>query len=144
LSGREAVRRIRVSAWGRTRDHLIISEKGSAAMDERRHYHRYLLHTEIEHKSVAASGAKQSTTKDISRGGICITTEGGPLDPGASYRLKFCLPFSDEEIKATAQVMWSKQDGTLYDNGLFFTDIDEKYLHLIEEYSIGSVEEKER
>ncbi|MBN2353451.1 MAG: PilZ domain-containing protein [Spirochaetales bacterium] len=113
-------------------------------MSERRQYHRYLLHTEIEHSTVSGEGQRQSMTKDISRGGICITTEGAPLETGARYRLKFLLPFTDEEIRATAEVMWSKRDGELYDNGLFFTAIDDQYLGLIEEYSIGSVEEKEQ
>ncbi len=112
-------------------------------MNERRQYHRYLLHTEIEHSSVSGDEAKQSVTKDISRGGICVTTEGAPLEIGTRYNLKFLLPFTDEEIHATAEVAWTRRDGELYDNGLCFKTIDDQYLGLIEEYSIGSVEEKE-
>jgi c-di-GMP-binding flagellar brake protein YcgR len=111
-------------------------------MNERRQYHRYFLHTEIEYEDVSSHDSKESTTKDISRGGICITTEGGPLQAGSLYRLKFLLPCSDEEVKTTARVVWIRQDGRLFDNGLVFTGIDDKYLDIIEEYSIGSVEEK--
>ncbi len=112
-------------------------------MNERRQYHRYLLHTEIEHECMSTADVQQSVTKDISKGGICITTEEAPLKVGAQYRLKFLLPFTDEEIKVTATVTWSRKDGQLFDNGLSFTHIENQYLELIEEYSIGSVEEKE-
>jgi hypothetical protein len=111
-------------------------------MDNRRHFHRYLLHTEIKLEHESLSDVTRTTTKDISRGGICITTEGEPLEIGTRYGLKFLLPFTDEEIAATAQVKWNRPGGALFDNGLLFIDIDEKYLDLIEEYSIGSLEEK--
>jgi hypothetical protein len=84
----------------------------------------------------------QAMTKDISSGGVCISTSGEPLAKGVNYKLKFILPFSEEEISATAEVMWIKQEGGFFDNGLAFTEINEKYLDQIEEFSIGSVEEK--
>jgi hypothetical protein len=108
--------------------------------DERRQFNRYLLFTEIEHEDVAAHTEGHSKTKDISRGGLCITTEGAPLEKGAQYRLKFQLPFNEREIVTTARVMWSRPDGDLFDNGLAFIDMEQPYLDLIEEYAIGSVE----
>jgi c-di-GMP-binding flagellar brake protein YcgR len=113
-------------------------------MDERRQYHRYLLFTEIDHQSVASHDEGRSHTKDISRGGLCITTEGAPLEKGTQYRLKFQLPFTEQEINTTARVMWHKKAGELFDNGLTFIDIDERSLDLIEEYSVGSVEQPEK
>ena len=99
-------------------------------MDERRQYHRYMLFTEIEHEDVASRSQGNSKTKDISRGGLCITTEGSPLKQDGQYHLKFQLPFTEEEINTKAQVMWSHQEGNLFDNGLAFLDIDTKYLDL--------------
>jgi hypothetical protein len=113
-------------------------------MDERRHYHRYLLHTEIEYEDISSNELKLSTTKDISRGGICITTEGESLKKDSHYRLKFLLPFSDEEVTATAQVKWTRRDGNLFDNGLLFDSIEAPFLDLIENFSIGSIEEQQR
>src|SRR3972149_9914715 len=103
-------------------------------MDERRQYHRFLLHTEIDHEDVSSQTAKQSITKDISRGGICITTTGEPLEKGLHYKVKFVLPFSEEEIFTTARVMWIKQEGNFYDNGLAFVTIEDRYLNRIEEF----------
>jgi hypothetical protein len=112
-------------------------------MDERRQFHRYLLFTEIEHEAMATHDQGRAQTKDISRGGLCLTTEGEPLLKDGQYRLTFLLPFTEEAIDVTARVMWSRRDGELWDNGLTFVDIDKKYLELIEEYSIGSVEQPE-
>jgi c-di-GMP-binding flagellar brake protein YcgR len=112
-------------------------------MEERRQYHRYLLHTEIEHEDVASHKKQRSLSKDISRGGVCVTTTGGPLEKGSKYQLKFVLPFSEKEILVAAEVMWAKHEGNVYDNGLVFLEIDKEYLDLIEEFSIGSIEEKE-
>ncbi len=89
---------------------------------------------------MAAHTEGRSQTKDISRGGLCVTTEGAPLEQGARYKLKFQLPFSEQEIFTTAQVMWSRPGGALFDNGLAFIDIEDHFLDLIEEYAIGSVE----
>lgn len=111
-------------------------------MDERRQYHRFMLHTEIEHESVSSQAVQKSVTKDISRGGVCISTTGEPLEKGSQYKLKFILPFSELQIEATGQVMWIRSEGNIYDNGLVFIDIDDQYLNQIEEFSIGSVEDK--
>lgn len=112
-------------------------------MEERRKYHRFMLHTEIEHESISSPSARQSVTKDISRGGVCITTSGEPLQKGSHYRMKFILPFSEMVIAATGQVMWTRQEGNVFDNGIAFIDIEDKFLNQIEEFSIGSVEEKD-
>jgi hypothetical protein len=112
-------------------------------MGERRQYHRYLLYTEIEYQDVVSSGQGLSKTKDISRGGLCITTDNTPLQRGGRYRLTFQLPFSEKEISATARVMWHRREGALFENGLTFIDIDDRSLDMIEEYSNGSVEQPE-
>ena len=112
-------------------------------MEERRQYHRYMLHTDIEHIQLPGQVAQESVTKDISRGGVCITTTGEPLQKDCNYLLRFILPFSDIKIEAVARVVWFRGENNIYDNGLCFVQIDERSLNQIEEFSIGAVEEKE-
>ncbi|MBN1523933.1 MAG: PilZ domain-containing protein [Spirochaetales bacterium] len=109
-------------------------------MNERREYHRFLLHTRISYQSVKDKKAAFSTSKDISLGGVCITTSDTPMAKNDLVVIIFSLPKTAEEIIAHAKVMWSKPNDGLYDNGLMFTKISDKHRQLIEEFSIGSVE----
>jgi len=83
-----------------------------------------------------------SFTKDISHGGVCITIKNTPLSIGDTYVINFRLPGNPEPIKAMAEVVWIKESNSVFDNGLMFTRISRQARDLIDEFSIGSVEEK--
>jgi len=111
-------------------------------VNERRQYHRYLLHTEINHESVNSRQSSTAVTKDISHGGICITTKGFPLAIGDTYAINFMLPGVSDPIKALAEAVWIKEEGRIFDNGLMFTRISAQAREMIDDFSIGSIEEK--
>ena len=117
----------------------------SNIMDKRR-FHRYLLAIDIECAKENTEHKRRSKTKNVSVGGVCITTSEGPLDLNGIYALTFKLPNSNEPILTKAKVVWSKADivngRELYDNGLEFIHIDEKNRSAIQDYSIGAVLEK--
>jgi c-di-GMP-binding flagellar brake protein YcgR len=114
-------------------------------MDKRK-FHRYLLAIDIDFSKENTANKRRSKTKNVSVGGVCITTSEGPLELGGIYTLTFKLPDSSEAILTKAKVVWSKADmvngQTLYDNGLEFINIEEKNRSAIADYSIGAVLEK--
>ncbi len=116
-------------------------------MQEKRRFNRYLLAIDIHYNKEHAHLKKTSKTKNVSAGGVCLTTSSGPLQRGAVYTLVFSLPESGDTITTRAKVVWTKEpgesEGTLFDNGLEFIDMQDKYRAAIEEYSIGTVLEKE-
>jgi c-di-GMP-binding flagellar brake protein YcgR len=114
-------------------------------MQENRKFHRYLLSIDIGYCKENTKKEDTSKTKNVSAGGVCITTSAGPLERGAVYVLSFQLPDSREAVTVKARVVWTKKDDqhqALFDNGLEFINMREKYREAIEEYSIGSVIEK--
>jgi c-di-GMP-binding flagellar brake protein YcgR len=113
-------------------------------MNNNRKFDRFLLVTEIEQQRKDSNEYSKGQTKNISCGGICITTMEKPLDKGAYYMLRFTLPGYEENILETeAKAVWNRnyKSGTLkiFDNGLEFIDIGEDILEKIGEYKIGSV-----
>jgi Tfp pilus assembly protein PilZ len=115
-------------------------------MEEKRRFDRFLLDIEIEHhKKGDESVSSVTKSKNISRGGICITTDDGPLEKGDEYILNFILPGQSVQIVAEGKVVWNSSyvsgDIELYDNGIEFTNINDKQIKMIEEYRLGSVYE---
>jgi Tfp pilus assembly protein PilZ len=112
-------------------------------MIEKRLYHRLLIDTEIEHQNMNADSGSRGKTKDISIGGICITTEGEPLNREDMYALSFTLPGDREKLEVKGKVVWIKKYkagvSDLFDNGIEFIDPDNDFLNVIEDYSIGAV-----
>jgi Tfp pilus assembly protein PilZ len=116
-------------------------------MIEKRQYDRFLLVTEIDqHRKDDSENTIQSTSKNLSASGICITTENDPLIDGEIYVLCFILPGQSKQFMLEGKVMWSKRDTSghvnLYDNGLAFTHITKEQREIIEEYRLGSVFEE--
>jgi c-di-GMP-binding flagellar brake protein YcgR len=113
---------------------------------EKRKFHRYLLSIDIDYTRENSKQKQKSKTKNVSVGGICITTNRGPLELNRIYTLTFKLPDSSQPILAKAKVVWSKANTgngqELYDNGLEFINIKEKNRSVIADYSIGAVIEK--
>ena len=113
---------------------------------EKRRFQRFLLDTAIELQTKNKKAKNQSKTKDLSKSGICITTSDKPLEKGQIYLLSFKLPNFSLQITVEAKVVWTNlyenHEAPLFDNGLEFTAIKQKYLDMIEEYSMGSVIEK--
>ncbi|MBN1410284.1 MAG: PilZ domain-containing protein [Spirochaetales bacterium] len=111
---------------------------------KKRHYHRLLLVTDVEYNTEDAGSMEKSRSKDISQGGICITTSEKPLPMGKICNLRISMPESKEQIIVKGRVMWNREYETgavkLYDNGLEFIDLEEEFAEIIKEYSIGSVE----
>jgi c-di-GMP-binding flagellar brake protein YcgR len=110
----------------------------------KRKFHRLLLVTEIEHNPLNSKESAKATTKNISLGGICITTVNEPLKNGGIYELSFKIPGENQSIMAEGRVVWNRLCGNdsarMYDNGIEFTKIKGEYLEIIESYSIGSIE----
>jgi hypothetical protein len=113
-------------------------------MKDKRSFDRFLLITDIEQQKKESEECSKGHTKNISSGGICITTEDKPLDRGSLYILRFTLPGCEGNIlEAMAKAVWSRDYKTgsliIYDNGLEFVNMGEDLLEKIEEYKIGSV-----
>jgi Tfp pilus assembly protein PilZ len=85
-------------------------------------------------------------TKDISSGGICITTEGEPLEKEDFYKLSFTLPGEEEKLEVKGQVVWTNKYSAgiteLYDNGIVFIDPAKSFLNMIDDFSIGTIIEE--
>jgi hypothetical protein len=114
---------------------------------ESRRFHRLLLQVEITYARKSEARTEHSKTRNISIGGICITTLGKPLKVDDIFRLEFSLPGQEKMITSEGRVVWNRKalDGgvTFYDNGIEFMGLSENYRAMIEEYSIGSIETKE-
>ncbi|MBN1697573.1 MAG: PilZ domain-containing protein [Spirochaetales bacterium] len=113
-------------------------------MNEKRKFDRYLLVTDVEQHKMQSKERSRGKTKNISSGGICITTEDAPLGHGELYLLRFTLPESGNFIvEVKAKVVYNRHyfsgSHNLYDNGLQFVDIKKELLEQIDEYKIGSV-----
>jgi hypothetical protein len=114
-------------------------------MDDKRFYHRLLLETDIEHQNLKEDMVSTGKTKDISAGGICITTEGDPLVNGDTYKLRFTFPGDADDIEVDGRAVWNRHykagQVDLFDNGIVFLDPTAEFLHIIEDFSIGAVSE---
>lgn len=116
-------------------------------MKEKRKFDRFLLDIEIEHhKKDERENSSKTKSRNLSKGGICITTDDGPLEKGEIYILYFILPGQSEQIVVQGKVVWNKgyksSNLELFDNGIVFINISKKQRKLIEEYRLGSVYEE--
>jgi hypothetical protein len=111
---------------------------------DKRQYLRLLLDTDVEYSKSCEKASAVSRSKDISLGGVCITTSENPLPMGELCDLSFILPGNDDPIRVKGKVMWNREYDTgavkLYDNGIEFVDLKDDYVQMINEYSIGTVE----
>lgn len=112
-------------------------------MGESRIYHRLLIDTEIEQTEIARLTVTTGKTRNISMGGICITTADEPLAMNEVYRLRFVLPGGLDELEVNGRVVWTRAEKAgspeLFDNGIEFIDPGDEFLHVIEDFSIGAV-----
>jgi len=106
-----------------------MQEKGA----DKRKFSRFTLDVKVRCLDFIASHKNEVQSKNISQGGVCIIT-GSPLIIGRHVNLVFYLP-DKIDIKAVAQVRWSKRAGTdNYENGLGFTDITKENREMIKEF----------
>jgi hypothetical protein len=114
-------------------------------MIEKRLYYRLLIDTEIEHHNLKEDNIACGKTKDISFGGICITTEGEPLKKDDVYTLSFRFPGDDDTLAVDGRVVWVRKYkagiNELFDNGIEFISPAEEFRHMLEDFSIGAVKE---
>ncbi len=114
-------------------------------MNDKRRFPRVEIH-----EAVRVAIIYSANSKNISEGGICITTDQ-PLDKGTELTLIFSLPGTGEEgrIKTFGKVAWMKslqesRDGKpLYEIGFEFWDIDPRYVEIIREYIDRTGHERE-
>jgi hypothetical protein len=121
-----------------------INEQIREGLMECRRFHRLLMQVDLKYLSKSGKKTGNSTTRNISIGGICVTTYGKPLKKTKIYLLEFSLPGQEKMILAEGRVVWNRKyidnGSVFYDNGIEFMDIKDDYKNMIEEYSIGSVE----
>jgi len=102
-------------------------------MEEKRKHQRKELSVKISGVDYIGSENIEALSKDISEGGICITTHK-QLPKSRYVNIMFYLP-ADEKIKAVAEVKWSKIiKPNLYVNGLKFLDIQKSDIQKIRNY----------
>ncbi|MBN2735826.1 MAG: PilZ domain-containing protein [Spirochaetales bacterium] len=111
---------------------------------EKRKYHRYLLVVDIEHRIEGEDESHFCQSKDISQGGLCITTIAYPLEKDSCYAFNFTLPGELEPLQVKGRVVWvreAKSGGEkLYDNGIEFLGLGQELAKKIGEFSIGTVD----
>lgn len=112
-------------------------------MKDTREFHRILLETDIEVMSRKKEKPEHPISRNISLGGICITTHDAPLVKHERYRLMFNLPGLRETIETEGLVVWYKEridnGEKFYDNGIEFVRLKKEFREMIEDFSIGSV-----
>ena len=96
---------------------------------ERRRYVR--LKTPVELSYFSSDGKKVSkvTTTNISADGLRFQTEDRDMNESDSLELKLSMAGAANPIHAKAKIVWKKrislEDGSPFDVGLEFTDIEE-------------------
>ncbi|MCF7872797.1 MAG: PilZ domain-containing protein [Candidatus Omnitrophica bacterium] len=70
-----------------------------------------------------------SQTKDVSQGGLFLTTNRS-FDPGTLLAMTIRFPFVSEKLKLTGQVVssYEKVKGLLYETHIRFENSDEEFL----------------
>ncbi|MBN1696809.1 MAG: PilZ domain-containing protein [Spirochaetales bacterium] len=92
-------------------------------MDERRSYKRYCLIVSVKYSYNASRTKGSAKTKNISNGGICLTSHQKLL-LNHLVDLEFSMP--RKKIKVLGKVVWSEESlPHLYENGIEFVDIEE-------------------
>ena len=96
-------------------------------MNKRKHL-RQPLDVEVNYATNA-----QARSKDISLGGICLTSED-PMDEGRFYTLVFLLPCGDK-LECIGKTCWCRKvSGQKHESGIQFWKIGEKTQAKLEAY----------
>jgi len=78
------------------------------SMEERRHFVRLDTRLEINYSVLPSGGSQHSSTKNISKGGICLFAEQ-PMVPGTRLQVAMILPGREQPVNFTADVVWCEQ-----------------------------------
>jgi c-di-GMP-binding flagellar brake protein YcgR len=99
-------------------------------MNDKRKFRRVVTQFEVKYAII-----NKATSKDLSLGGMCITT-GEALEKGAELTLMFAIPDSaGPRIKTFGRVAWCrKQTDGKFEAGIEFWDMDEGFARLIQTY----------
>jgi len=112
-------------------------------MEERRQFVRLDTRLSVEYRVIPSAAPKQSVTKDIGGGGICMFVED-PLKPGTHVQVSITLPDRQQPISFTGEVIWCEQYEIIgktqrqrsVEAGVKFIQIDPSDQHAIMQYVI--------
>lgn len=77
-------------------------------MEERRRFVRLDTRLEVSYSVLPSGGPRQTVSKDISGGGICLFADR-VLPLGTRMQVEMRLPGREQPVHFTAEVMWSEQ-----------------------------------
>ena len=104
-------------------------------MQEKRKFARLKVSVDVKwrklEKSIQTETDTIDTAKDISRGGICVTSHQ-QLKPGTNLHLDITLP-TGKVIAAAGKVVWIKNCSTLHGIGQEVYYIGIEFLHMSNE-----------
>ncbi|MBN2097804.1 MAG: PilZ domain-containing protein [Candidatus Omnitrophica bacterium] len=113
---------------------------------ERRRYVRLKTCVEVKYTVIGKPGGIQSLTKNISAGGLCLTTDE-KLSTETPLQLELKLPDLKDTIRALGRVVWQKnfesggkEPKIYFDTGIEFTGISDFDRFNINRYILEHVE----
>ena len=76
-------------------------------MEERRRFVRLDTRLDLAYTILPSGQAKQSLTKNVSAGGICLISDQA-LPPGTRLQVALKLPGREQSVNAIAEVVWNE------------------------------------
>ena len=77
-------------------------------MEERRKFVRLDTRLDVAYTVLPGGTAKQTVTKGLGGGGVCIFTEQ-PLPPGTRLQVALKLPGVERQVNFIGEIVWSEQ-----------------------------------
>ena len=109
----------------------------SKNIDEQRLYPRRLLFLSLNCSDFLRDVSQKVKSKNISRGGVCITTQGNPFDVGSQVLLDFDL--ENEVIFVKGEVIWTSQiTFDIFNNGIKFIEPKKKDIEKLLNFGVFS------
>jgi len=112
-------------------------------MEERRRFVRLDTRLPVTYRVLPSAKAKQSVTKDIGGGGVCVFVSE-LLTPGTHLQVEIAVPDQERPIAFTGEVVWCEQYEIIgktqrersVEAGVKFVQIDPNDQHAIMRYVI--------
>ena len=112
--------------------------------EEKRKFPRLAASYMIKYRELAqASGFDITSTRNISQGGVTITT-AAKLEAGSLLELTLRLPFAADEVHVKAEVVACQETvkGSVWETRIKFVDMPEDYAKKIDEFIGRRVQSK--